>query len=210
MNLLIVESPAKAKTLQGFLGSEFVVAGCAGDKPPEFLVDAGVPPVESLAFDPCTARNPVRVLVVVASHGLITVAHGASVAAAGARAIAPMAAAKPGAGTNPSPSTPAAQTGGGVPPNLSPPGSGRTGAFNEAKRRNGVPVSQQPSAVGPNIDRRGNQVPGAVYEFQVPENGGGTRTVRIRDDASGHDFGPNDIQNRGPHFNDEAGGHYDY
>jgi filamentous hemagglutinin len=75
---------------------------------------------------------------------------------------------------------------------------------------NGVPVSQQPSRTSPNIDRRGNVQPGAVYEFEVPKEGGGTRTVRIRDDASGHDFGFEDPQNRGPHFNDEAGNHYDY
>lgn len=42
------------------------------------------------------------------------------------------------------------------------------------------------------------------------EAGGGKRTVRIRDDAKGHDYGKNDPQNRGPHFNDEKGNHYDY
>jgi filamentous hemagglutinin len=32
----------------------------------------------------------------------------------------------------------------------------------------------------------------------------------IRDDVGGHNYGPADIQNRGPHFNDESGNHYDY
>ncbi|WP_371264409.1 HNH/endonuclease VII fold putative polymorphic toxin [Pseudomonas sp. NFACC43] len=36
------------------------------------------------------------------------------------------------------------------------------------------------------------------------------RTVRIRDDARGHDFGVGNPQNRGSHFNDEIGNHYDY
>jgi filamentous hemagglutinin len=96
------------------------------------------------------------------------------------------------------------------PPSLSPPGAGRRGAFHAAKRKSGIPVSQQPDRVVPNVDRRGNVQPGKVYEFEVPAPGGGKRTVRIRDDAAGHDFGPGDPQNRGPHFNDEAGNHYDY
>ncbi|WP_424823298.1 hypothetical protein [Pseudomonas viridiflava] len=32
----------------------------------------------------------------------------------------------------------------------------------------------------------------------------------MRDDAGGHDFGSGNPQNRGSHFNDEAGNHYDY
>ncbi|NMD35019.1 MAG: hypothetical protein GYA73_03965 [Planctomycetes bacterium] len=39
---------------------------------------------------------------------------------------------------------------------------------------------------------------------------GGTRTVKIREDAGGHNFGPGNPQNRGPHFNDGARRHYDY
>ncbi|WP_157203455.1 HNH/endonuclease VII fold putative polymorphic toxin [Methylomicrobium album] len=35
-------------------------------------------------------------------------------------------------------------------------------------------------------------------------------TIRIRDDSGGHNFGAGNIQNRGPHFNDEIGNHYDY
>jgi RHS repeat-associated protein len=96
------------------------------------------------------------------------------------------------------------------PPNLSPKGAGRNGAFNEAKRQSNIPTSQQPSKVSPNIDRRGNSQSGRTYEYEVPAKGGGTQTVTICDDAGGHDFGPGNPQNRGPHFNDEAGNHYDY
>ncbi len=32
----------------------------------------------------------------------------------------------------------------------------------------------------------------------------------IRDDAGGHDFGRNNPQNRGSHFNDDSREHYDY
>lgn len=96
------------------------------------------------------------------------------------------------------------------PKNLTPEGAGRQGAFNEAKRQSGIPTSQQPSRVYPNIDRRNNKQPGKVYEFELPREGGGTRKVIIRYDAKGHFFGENDPQNRGPHFNDSKGGHYDY
>lgn len=60
------------------------------------------------------------------------------------------------------------------------------------------------------MDRRGNPQPGRVYEFKVANAGGGTRVVEIREDAGGHDFGPEDPQNRGPHFDNEDGNHYDY
>ncbi|WP_186060755.1 hemagglutinin repeat-containing protein [Burkholderia gladioli] len=97
-----------------------------------------------------------------------------------------------------------------APPNMSPNGAGRSGAFNEAKRAAGIPVSQQPSAVYPNTDKRGNPQPGYQYEYTIPALGGGTQTVIIRDDADGHYFGEGNAQNRGPHFNDPAGNHYDY
>jgi len=64
--------------------------------------------------------------------------------------------------------------------------------------------------VGPNLDKRGNVQPGKSYEFEVPAKGGGTKTVKVRDDAGGHDFGPGNSQNRGSHFNNEAGDHFDY
>ncbi len=99
---------------------------------------------------------------------------------------------------------------GSPPPNMSPDGAGRQGAFNEAKRQNGIPVSQQPSDVYPNTDRRGNRQPGYIYEFTVPAPGGGEQKIGIRDDAAGHFFGDGDVQNRGPHFNDPKGDHYDY
>lgn len=103
------------------------------------------------------------------------------------------------------PSYPITRAAGDPPPNLSPPGSGRRGALREAKRRNGVPVSMPPSRVGPNIDKRGNVQPGRQYEYDLP----GGKTVKIREDSGGHDYGPGDPQNRGPHFNDPEGNHYD-
>gem|GEM_PF-4128412 len=96
------------------------------------------------------------------------------------------------------------------PRSFSPEGSGRSGAFNEAKRLNDIPTSQQPSAILPNVDRLGQPQPGRIYRFEVPAPGGGSRTVDIRDDAKGHFYGPNDPQNRGPHFNDPGGRHFDY
>ena len=96
------------------------------------------------------------------------------------------------------------------PPSISPVGAGRTGALHEALRQNGIPTSQLPTRVLPNVDLRGNPQPGRIYEYTVPAPGGGTRTIQIRDDSAGHSYGPNNPQNRGPHFNDPAGRHYDY
>jgi len=92
-------------------------------------------------------------------------------------------------------------------PNFSPEGAGRQGAFNEAKRLNGVPTSQEPSNVGPNFDKRGKLQPGRQYEFEVP---GKKDPVIIRDDTAGHQYPDDPSQNRGPHFNDSADRHYDY
>ncbi|MGC1029104.1 hypothetical protein [Pantoea agglomerans] len=44
---------------------------------------------------------------------------------------------------------------GDKPANMSPEGAGRSGAFNEAKRNSGIPVSKHPDRVTPNYDRRG-------------------------------------------------------
>ncbi|HEL2150146.1 TPA: hypothetical protein TZC45_000822 [Streptococcus suis] len=35
-------------------------------------------------------------------------------------------------------------------------------------------------------------------------------TTIIRDDAGGHVYKDDPSQNRGPHFNDDGGNHYDY
>jgi RHS repeat-associated protein len=94
--------------------------------------------------------------------------------------------------------------------NMSPPGAGRRGAFREAKRQSGIPVSQQPSRVLPNRDNQNKLQEGRIYEFEVMGQGGVTRTRQIREDSGGHDYGPGNPQNRGSHFNDEKGGHYDY
>ena len=100
--------------------------------------------------------------------------------------------------------------GGSRAPSYSPPGSGRGGAFNEAKRMNDVPTSQQPTTTRANTDLRGNPQPGRQYDFEIPSPGGGTQRITLRDDARGHIFGPNDLQNRGPHFNDMCRRHFDY
>ena len=95
------------------------------------------------------------------------------------------------------------------PPNLSPEGAGRKGAFNEAKRHSGIPTSQSPDRVEPNFDRRGRRQPGRIYEFDQIQNGR-KNTITIRDDAGGHIYLDDPSQNRGPHFNDMEGNHYDY
>ena len=69
--------------------------------------------------------------------------------------------------------------------------STRRQAFNASKRDIGVPTSEQPIKVGPNIDKRGNVVPGRLYDF-----GNGKY---IRDDVVGHIFKDGGIIGR--HFN---------
>ena len=96
------------------------------------------------------------------------------------------------------------------PPSLTPEGAGRSGAFRQAKRDAGIPVSQQPVEVLPNVDRRGVPQPGRQYVYELPAPGGGTRRVTIRDDAAGHVYIDDPFQNRGPHFNTPNGDHYDY
>ncbi|EPR08089.1 right-handed parallel beta-helix repeat-containing protein [Ruminiclostridium papyrosolvens] len=92
--------------------------------------------------------------------------------------------------------------GGSKPPNLSPEGAGRNGAFREAKRNSDIPVTEQPKKVTPAVDKRGNRIPGKDYDF-------GDGKV-IRDHSGGHEFPDDPSQNRGPHFNDPDGNHYDY
>lgn len=96
------------------------------------------------------------------------------------------------------------------PPNLSPPGSGRRGAFREAKRNSGIPVCSCPDAVIENVDKRGKTQEGRIYEFEKIDSNGVRQTVQIRDDAGGHYFGKDNPQNRARHFNDSRGEHYDY
>ncbi len=92
------------------------------------------------------------------------------------------------------------------PANLTPGGAGRSGAFRQAKDA-GIPRSQQPSAVRTVPDRTNPARTVREYEFKVP---GKKEPVVIREDRGGHTYGPNDPQNRGPHFNTPDGGHYDY
>jgi filamentous hemagglutinin len=94
---------------------------------------------------------------------------------------------------------------------LSPEGAGRRGAFRQAKRQNGVPVTQHPTEIGPNIGKQGQTQPGREYKFKVLDEGASEpREVIIRDDAGGHFYGRDNAQNRGPHFNDGKKNHYDY
>lgn len=51
---------------------------------------------------------------------------------------------------------------------------------------------------------------GKIYEFDIIASDGKPKIIRIRDDASGHFYGEGNPQNRGSHFNDEKGNHYDY
>jgi len=92
------------------------------------------------------------------------------------------------------------------PPSLTPGGAGRSGAFNQAKVDAGVPTSQQPDSVGPNVNRQGTTVPGRIYTF----TGADGNEIEIRDDAGGHEYPDDPTQNRGPHFNGPNGEHYDY
>lgn len=84
------------------------------------------------------------------------------------------------------------------PENKSPEGSGRHGAFRQAKRDLGIPVSQQPDSITPNINLQGKVSPGRVYNYG---------DLSIRDDVSGHFFP--DGGHLGPHFNTDIG-HYFY
>ena len=92
------------------------------------------------------------------------------------------------------------------PENKSPQGASRQGALNEAKRQNRVPTSQSPEKQSPNRDKRGEKQPGREYKYRDVDG----NEVTIRDDAVGHQYKDDPSQNRGPHFNDEAGRHYDY
>ncbi|WP_272943893.1 RHS repeat-associated core domain-containing protein, partial [Leptospira noguchii] len=88
------------------------------------------------------------------------------------------------------------------PKNYTPEGSGRRGAYREAKRNSDIPVSQQPNKTSPAKDKRGNPIPGRDYDF-------GDGKV-IRDHSGGHTYPDNPSQNRDSHINDIFGNHYDY
>ena len=89
---------------------------------------------------------------------------------------------------------------GDKPENKAPNNAGGRGAFRQAKRDVGIPVSQQPRKVLPNVDRRGRIQPGRVYDF-----GNG---VSIRNDVADHLFPDGTFL--GPHFNGRKGWHYFY
>lgn len=95
---------------------------------------------------------------------------------------------------------------GNKPESKTPEGAGRSGAFRKAKEDNGIPRSQQPDKTKGNTDRGGRDTPGRQYDFTRPD---GSKTT-IRDDAAGHQYPDDPSQDRGPHFNDENGNHYDY
>ncbi|WP_410985328.1 HNH/endonuclease VII fold putative polymorphic toxin [Bacillus cereus] len=87
-------------------------------------------------------------------------------------------------------------------PNFTPKGAKRSGAFNEAKRASGIPVNEQPTKVTPAVDKRGNPIPGRDYHFKDGKI--------IREHSGGHTYPDDPSQNRGSHFNDVHGDHYDY
>ncbi|WP_232297018.1 HNH/endonuclease VII fold putative polymorphic toxin [Bacillus cereus] len=87
-------------------------------------------------------------------------------------------------------------------PNFTPKGAKRGGAFNEAKRASGIPVNEQPTKVTPAVDKRGNPIPGRDYHFKDGKI--------IREHSGGHTYPDDPSQNRGSHFNDIHGNHYDY
>jgi filamentous hemagglutinin len=61
----------------------------------------------------------------------------------------------------------------------------------------------------PNIYFRGEngQSMGGTIEEYLDIHG---KHVEIRRDSQGHFYGPNNPQNRRPHYNDKDGGHYDF
>lgn len=64
-------------------------------------------------------------------------------------------------------------------------------------------VSQQPSSISLNIDKRGKVQPGRVYNYIVDGH-----KYQIRDDIAGHLFPDGGYLK--PHFNGKNGWHYFY
>ncbi len=105
------------------------------------------------------------------------------------------------------------------PPNLSPPGAGRHGAFKQAKRDFGIPVTMKPDDITENIDKRKKVQPGRVYVYEIKKTNEQGRVekseIKIRDDVAGHTHPDDPSQNRGKHFNvvvdeKDMNVHYDY
>ena len=98
---------------------------------------------------------------------------------------------------------------GKAPPNFSPKGAGRKGAFREAKRASGIPVSQHPENVRAAENKANNSIPGREYVFKDSKNVDQKNSIVIREHF-GHEYPDNPTQNRGNHFNDIYNNHYDY
>eukprot|EP00923_Selenidium_pygospionis_P059828 GHVN01105340.1.p1 GENE.GHVN01105340.1~~GHVN01105340.1.p1 ORF type:complete len:111 (+),score=7.28 GHVN01105340.1:54-386(+) len=97
----------------------------------------------------------------------------------------------------------------GEPPrSRTPDNATRRQAFGQAKEEQGLSRRENPIKQGHNVDRRGNRSPGRVYEFYKQDGSG--NTITIRDDAAGHTYPDDPRQDRGPHFNNAQGDHYDY
>lgn len=100
------------------------------------------------------------------------------------------------------------------PKNLAPEGSGRRGAFRQAKRDANIPVTRHPDEVKPAKDRDGNKIEGKDYTFKKQVNNVGNEISEkkiIRDHKGGHQYQDDPSQNRGPHINGpKNNSHYDY
>lgn len=86
----------------------------------------------------------------------------------------------------------------------------RTEAFNEAKRNNGIPKSQQPDKVEYNVpghlknyNKKNNEKDGKIREYFFTDKNNPKRVVIIREDL-GHIYPDDPTQNRGHHFNVEV------
>ena len=89
------------------------------------------------------------------------------------------------------------------PPSLTPEGAGRSGAFREAKRNSGIPVSERPIKVEPAKDRNDKLLPGGGRDYYFKDG----KVIREHYE---HIYPDDPYQNRGSHFNDIYSEHYDY
>ena len=75
-------------------------------------------------------------------------------------------------------------------------------AFRGTKRMNNIPKCTQPDKVTPHhYNRQGKKEIGREYTFG---------NIKIRNDVKGHTYLDDPSQNRGSHFNDNFGNHYNY